>query len=786
MKEKELRIALVCYGGVSLAVYMHGITKEIWRLARASQAHHAVGSPTQGSTCVYRRLLDLISKECGLDLRVMVDILAGASAGGINAIFLAEAISSGASLDPLTDLWLETADVDKLVDPEVSAVSRFAKAAAVPFAWMLSSKRGGAIERTVEAAHRAEVRAKLANFVRARWFDPPFGGRIFTDLLLDAFEAMEAEPKGPPLLPDYQPLDLFVTVTDFHGYPQRLRLHSPAEVVEREHRITLSFRDEGGTGRRLADAAELTFAARATASFPGAFPPFQVKELDVALDARGHDWPGRTAFLKRVLPRHAAIGDIDAATLIDGSVLANAPFRPALAALEDRPVRREVDRRFVYIDPTPGHKSIRMGGGNGDADKPGFFATIFGAMSDIPREQPIRDNLEAIDQRSSKIRRMTRIVMSMRAEVEAAIERAFGLTLLLTRPTPARLAAWRFKANTIAARDAGFTYPAYGHLKLSVVVEDMAHLIFRLGAGDGRQRYEQVRQAIWRVVRARGLDAEDAMTAKGARADVIDFMRHYDLSFRTRRLRFLARRLNEIDETVELPREAANKVREVVYRLIGRYRHLSASTDEEQAVFAAVTEDTEAAMAALGERMDLQALDTEADEVLADALAALPPPERRTMILAYLGFPFYDIATLPLLQGEGLDEFDPVKVDRISPDDATAIREGGAEATLKGIQFHNFGAFFSRAYRENDYIWGRLHGADRLIDIVISALPEGERLPAGAAAKLKKEAFAAILAEERERCLSAAGLLDELEKEIGTPSTASPGLDGQRRPKHST
>ena len=76
-------------------------------------------------------------------------------------------------------------------------------------------------------------------------------------------------------------------------------------------------------------------------------------------------------------------------------------------------------------------------------------------------------------------------------------------------------------------------------------------------------------------------------------------------------------------------------------------------------------------------------------------------------------------------RSEGLDEFDPIKVDRISPDDAVAIREGGTTATLKGIQFNSFGAFFSRAYRENDYLWGRLHGADRLIDIVVSTLPEG-------------------------------------------------------------
>jgi hypothetical protein len=32
-------------------------------------------------------------------------------------------------------------------------------------------------------------------------------------------------------------------------------------------------------------------------------------------------------------------------------------------------------------------------------------------------------------------------------------------------------------------------------------------------------------------------------------------------------------------------------------------------------------------------------------------------------------------------------------VDRISPDDAVAIRSGGAAATLKGIQFNSFGAF---------------------------------------------------------------------------------------------
>ena len=42
MREKELRIALVCFGGVSLAVYMHGISKEILKLVRASSALHGI------------------------------------------------------------------------------------------------------------------------------------------------------------------------------------------------------------------------------------------------------------------------------------------------------------------------------------------------------------------------------------------------------------------------------------------------------------------------------------------------------------------------------------------------------------------------------------------------------------------------------------------------------------------------------------------------------------------------------------------------------------------------
>jgi len=178
-------------------------------------------------------------------------------------------------------------------------------------------------------------------------------------------------------------------------------------------------------------------------------------------------------------------------------------------------------------------------------------------------------------------------------------------------------------------------------------------------------------------------------------------------------------------------------------------------------------EDRGALLDVLAERMQLRTLDRQTDEVLSAGFSALSKELRRPMLLAYLGFPFFDIATLPLLQGEGMDEFDPIRVDRISPEDARAIRTGGVAAMLKGNQFNNFGAFFSRAYRENDYLWGRLNGADRLIDIVLSTLdPEG-RPDAGHVAALKRRAFLAILDEEEPSLHAIPGLIAELRSDIG-------------------
>jgi patatin-related protein len=762
MADKELRLALVCYGGISLAVYMHGITKEIWHLARASRALRDGETTNDGSEAVYQQLLHEIEGATGIRLRALTDIVAGASAGGINGVFLAQAIATGQSLDPLTDLWLETADVEALLDPDQAPSGKLTKFWALPIAWMAAG--GNSVDQTVEQGARAEVRAKLEKFVRSRWFEPPFGGKQLLGMMLDAFDAMTAAPCGPRLLPAGQPLDLFVTVTDFRGHPERLKLNSPPEVVETEHRLVFSFTDRGQPDAEFAHPAELAFAARATSSFPGAFPPATVGELDGVLAERGMEWPGRESFLEHALPRQYAANAVDKAALIDGSVLANAPFRPAIDALKERPARRQIDRRFVFIDPTPGH---RLGFYGEAAERPGFFQTIIGALSELPRQQPIRDNLEAIGQRSARIERMLAIVERIRAEVETQVESLFGYTLFLDYPTPKRLAAWRGRAQVAAAAKAGYSHAAYGMLKVEGVADRIATHLHQIADQPGPQRWRRLREAIWREIERRNADDFATSHAASASSAALDLLRAHDLGFRIRRLRLLARRMAELD------RASANAelspMRDAIYDSLAAYLECQRADPFSGLREAARSADPDAAalMDQLAARMDLRTLDRETDERLSAGLSQLSKELRRPLLLAYLGFPFFDIATLPLLQGEGLNEFDPIRVDRISPDDATAIRAGGAQATLKGIQFNNFGAFFSRAYRENDYLWGRLHGAERLIDIILSTLPPGAALGPGRAASIKRSIFLAILEQEAPRLTAIPGLFEQLRAEIG-------------------
>ena len=118
---RELRLALVCYGGVSLAIYMHGVTMEFERLVAASVAYQRDQTkhdfaPTDTAAEYWRLLQQLEQQPERWDAdaaggehvrtKVVVDIVSGTSAGGINGMFLAAAIARNRSQQPLQ------ADVD--------------------------------------------------------------------------------------------------------------------------------------------------------------------------------------------------------------------------------------------------------------------------------------------------------------------------------------------------------------------------------------------------------------------------------------------------------------------------------------------------------------------------------------------------------------------------------------------------------------------------------------------------------------------------------------------------
>jgi len=765
MLQKELRLALVCYGGVSLAVYMHGVTKEIWHLARASRAFHAGGGePLEGVAGAYRALLEEIETESALRLRVLPDVLTGASAGGINAVFLAQAVHSGQSLEPLTELWLQNADVSELTDPGARPMWRYAKFWAQPIAEWFLQRPGNAVSETVSPETRGEVRRKVSQLVRGRWFSPPFSGDRFSGMLFEALELMSKGERGEPLLPEAHPLDLSVTATDFRGHVELLRLNSPAIVEETEHRMPIGFHAATRSGELLGDRLELVLAARATASFPGAFPPLTLGEIDRLAKREGHEWKSRAAFLERIMPAYHRAETTEDVALIDGSVLVNAPFGAALESIAGRPSQRAVDRRIVYVDPRPD----RIGANTASAAEPvGFFGAIFGSLSTIPREQPIRDDLERIERKSRDAMRLRRIVMSMRPDIDRAVEKLFGRTFFLDSPTPRRLANWRAKAQQAAAERAGFAFNAYAQTKLAGIIDRIAAITHEAAPGLGHADCSLIAERLRDHLLEQGLDRLIEESG-GASEAAIAFFRVHDIGFRIRRLNLLARRCSrEWEVDPEISDDALDLARTHIHAILAVYQRADCSATDNPAfaqIAHTVMEEPGAVLDFCAGTRLLPETDEQAEILLAAALEAMPRDLRRRMLLTYVGFPFYDIATMPLFQRDGFDEYNPVKIDRISPNDATSIREGGAQASLRGIEFYNFGAFFSRDYRENDYLWGRLHGAERMIDLVASTLPhplEDARLR-----RAKARAFLAILDEELAAGRCAAGLVETVRSEV--------------------
>jgi len=814
MREKELRLALVFFGGVSLAVYIHGVSKEILKLIRASSALHAitdraaranadffaaadVRDPEFDTEGLYFELLREIGRD--VELRVIVDIIAGASAGGINGVMLARALAHDLPMGRLRDLWLSEADVTELLAPERKAKA-WSKWFLKPVIW------GVGKTRLLRAIRDSEVREKLSLFVRSRWFRPPFDGPRMSELMLDGVHSMGA-PSSPQasLLPAGQHLDLFVTLTDYFGYQQLIEIHDPPVIREREHRHILQFSyrrwpsGEVESDFALENAPALAFAARATSSFPGAFPPTQISEVDRLLAARGLSWPTRSEFLARNFRRyHQAGTEPEATSFIDGSVLNNKPFSEAIQSIKGRAAYREVDRRLVYIDPDPRQPSPPAAG-----HVPGFFATLKGALSDIPRNEPIADELAWITGFNDRVRRAKAVIDAARPQISDLVLEVAPAGMG-ERLTPELIARWREAANIRAAESAGFAYEGYVRLKLAAVRAFVGDLVLALAELPERSPAARTTaEVIEAWSRARGISFgteghhtlhREAAIAGAAMPPWVRFLLAFDIGFRKRRLSFLIQGQNRLYQGLATPAHDGrvailiNQLKRSFYECLDKLRQreragafgaetrrlakslyanpvppsADATTHAEE-VLARRSDTIDALVAHLTAEINLDAATHDVDVLLASLdRDAWPAELRHEVLVNYLGFPFWDVLTFSITNWRDVGEYDEIRVDRISPDDAHAIAPASGNGALKGTALGHFGAFFSRAYRENDYLLGRLHAIDRLIDIVCDScgfdlVARGVDVPG-----LKRRAFRIVLDSEAAHLPNSGALIAEL------------------------
>jgi predicted acylesterase/phospholipase RssA len=283
---KELRFAVVFNGGVSLAVWMGGVTHELNLMRLASAG--VEGGQDAAALTAWRAILH----EC--KRTVVVDLIAGTSAGGLNGALLAAAVAGGSDLSSMRTTWLHLPSLDT-----------------------------HKLTRDYKNPRPGEESAPTS----------VLSGEYFTDSIRNTFEDIARSHGGGDSQPPAQDCTLLVTATALKSAPTRLALAGGDAVQTVDGRRVYRFERRGNdwndfSGRKAA----LSLAARASASFPGAFAP--VPETEELASCRND--PQNTS---------------PPTWLADGGILDNAPFEPILETLLDRPMDEPFERSVLYVTP---------------------------------------------------------------------------------------------------------------------------------------------------------------------------------------------------------------------------------------------------------------------------------------------------------------------------------------------------------------------------------------------------------------------------------------------------
>jgi patatin-related protein len=796
---QEVRFAVVLYGGVSLAIYIDGIAEELRHLVRASAP--AVPSAQLAATTrawlpnpeqelrstevVYRKLAQHISAQglhherddtTPLRTRFVVDILSGSSAGGINAILLAKALANDdEELQPIHDLWVSEGDIAKLLND------------------------GQSLDGLDKGMQPQTPRRSVLNSDRMYY------------RLLEAFDAMDENaashgaPRDSRLVDE---LDCWITTTDLRGLIVSLRLADEV-VEERRYRNVYRFvyrsTHTNGTGAGVAshfqreDNPFLAFAARCTSSFPGAFDPMKLTDIDpmVALPVFAPRYQALTSTApawQKFTPAYEHL-DGDAPFRVrafgDGGILDNKPFSWATATLQRRRADVPVDRRLIYLEPAPDPVGVT------GTQRPDMVETVSAAVS-LPRQQTIREDLDLVRRRNTELMRLK--------DALSVVDRAIVADPLRGLPVYGR-SAWLATPLQKLVQDRGLQWAAYHRLHVDQVLDDLAELVTRhlaFDSGSGGAAAVRALAQVW-------FDAtyETETNPNGARQ--AEFLSRFSLGYRLRRLHFLSKRIEDfltapsvtplVSGFTNVPTapgweegfvDALWTARRQVNAILVDLRHAGRGTRRDAALGASIaalgfrssTDLTDEVLRGartpeevqrraqslvatmnLGQRLaDVAGAVAElleqpliaAGDALQRAVTSAPTAstgERFALeMLRYYveAFENYDAAILPISYGAS-GESSYVEVTRISPQSATALikPDDPKRRKLGGDTFGHFGGFFKEDWRRNDIMWGRLDAAERLITTLVP-FDGDSRSRNDLVAALVREAQTAILHDARQ------------------------------------
>src|ERR1700752_2668725 len=547
---QEVRFAVVMYGGVSLAIYINGIAQELLRLVRSTAREQKPAF--NGTERIYRKVSYLLADEtlgmADLDqlanqatdpsslppTRFLVDILSGTSAGGINGIFLAKALANGQDMEQLKDLWVTEGDIETLINDKRS------------------------IEKPLSLQ---DPPTSLLNSERMYF------------KLLDAFDGMDKlDPsrKEKSESPFVDELDLFVTSTDLQGVVLPIRL-SDDLVYERRHRNVMHFvyseRSVSGEDTRNDFFANynpfLAFAARCTSSFPFAFEPMCLTDIDSILKKKDpykkSDCLADSKLWQRFYrdyldPRGVSSVPFHKRAFGDGGYLDNKPFSYATEALMSRNADVPVDRKLIYIEPSPEHPEDEV-----EIDqKPDPIENVMAALLTLPRYETIREDLERVKERNRLIDRVNSITDGVDRDEEAVLRQLADKApatnydswkergALETPPSDHLWAQENLREQDIAELDLadmikrkGRAYAAYHRLRITAVSDQLAKLIARVAGFDENSDWFIIVRSLvgaWRTTTY----VEHRLSPKDADMPTANrFLYEFDLAYPLRKINYL-------------------------------------------------------------------------------------------------------------------------------------------------------------------------------------------------------------------------------------------------------